>query len=190
MTERPGSDRTEYSVPSKAVLSKLNETAHQSIEDVLLLENQSLDSSLSYSYRDKTTRRKLETLHPEDDEAYEVVYVGQDGHIASVVLERASLVAQAVLAVDQFADGNVEEVAELSILRWVDGVEHPFITRYLLESFRGGAVLDTVSQTDIISAQGLEERRMTPYDYAELQKELQLVAVARAGLTDAALERG
>lgn len=190
MTERGDSDRIEYSVPSNTVLTELNEAARQSIENILLLENRSLDSSLSYSYQDKTARRKLETLHLEDDELYEVLYVGQNGEIANVTLERAGLVTQSVMTVDQYADGNLEEAAELSILRWIDGVEHPFRTNYTIESFKGGAVQATVSHTDITSAQGLEERMMTPYDYAELHKELQLVAVARAGLVDAMLEQG
>jgi hypothetical protein len=189
MTERPGSDRTEYSVPSKAMLTELNEAARLNIENILLLERSSPESSLSYSYHDKTARRKLETIRLEDDELYEVLYAGKDGEIASVVLERAALVTHAVVTVDQHAEGNVEEVTELSILRWVDGVEHPFKTTYTLESLMGGAIQATVSHTDIINGQGLEEMPMTPYDYAELERELRLVAVARAGLTDAMLEK-
>lgn len=189
MTERGDRDRIEYSVPSKTVLTALHETARQSIEDVLLVENQSLDSSLSYSYRDKTAQRKLETLYLEDDERYEAMYAGQDGQIASVVLERANLVTQSVMTVSQYAEGNVEEVAELTVLRWIDGITHPFRTKYTLESFRGGVAQATVSHIDVTSPQGLEERAMTTYDYTELHKELQLVAVARAGLINAMLEQ-
>lgn len=189
MTERGYSDRIEYTKLSAPMLSELNENARQNIENVLLVENGSLYSSLSYSYQDKVARRRLETLNLEDDETYEVMYPTKDGQIFSTILERASLLTQSTLTVDQYTVGNIEEVADLSILRWVEGAEHPFRTNYLLESFKGGRVQATVSHSDITVAQGLDERAMTHYDYAELRKELQLIAMARAGLANAALSQ-
>jgi len=159
----------------------LKADAFEVIEDLLEAEKASQDSELFYSYSDGITVRKLTLAHVDAREEDEVLFV--DGYASEIrQLERAPITTDAVVRTKTYRDGMLQESAKVSIREFVQGSRYPFISRYLFEAYKGGAMHAVVARTDVMRGSGLDEREMLPYDFREFEGQLNIIIAMRRGM--------
>lgn len=192
MTERqPGSisgdlqNREEYHFLDSAAQHELKESSLISIEDALIAERGNNRSGLFYTFTEGIAVRKLVLSHVDTTQDDAMLFVnGYESELRQVV--RHPTTTDITVRTKHYREGHLQETAKVSIREYVTGSRMPFISRYLIERYAGDVIHATVGRTDAVKSQGLDEREMLPYDFAEFQQQMNvIVAMRKASLIGA-----
>jgi len=154
--------RPEYDTSKNA---GLYEPALTSLEDLMSVGEHI--GFVSESSHDGAARRQMDMYRSEDSaDEYAVLF----SDFTTVSLERAPVQTEAQLVLESYRTGPLQHMARMSVRAFVANSPYPFISEYQLETYVGGSVQALVSTTDVVQGEGLEARRMVPYDFDQLSR--------------------
>lgn len=148
--------------------SGLCEQAFETLETII--QQGSEQGIVSHSMKDGVVRRQLD------------VYESGEG-------EYSHLHTELQLVIEDYRSGPLRRMARLTLNDFISNSPTPLINEYHFESFAGGGVQALVSTTDVIRGEGLDARRMVPYDFKHFDDQKEGMSYAIWQMTDAVTSR-
>lgn len=166
MSERPiRPDFPEYELRPEYFSGRnaeFHEPAIEAIEDLIQYQ----PGMISYTASEEAVRREVELFYSNYEQQEEDEIIFSDFSRLQVLRAPVSTEVHAVF--EEYRHGSLRRMASLALKEFVADSIYPFITEYHLESYAGGGAQTLLTTTDVIRGQGVEARRMVPYDFKQL----------------------
>lgn len=175
-------NRPEYELTDSVRLQTLSYHAIDRIEAFISSEHNSDVARVSSNFLSGTALQQMHIMHRAPAATEEVIF--SDGRdIRKLSFDTPSVLTEATLQVLHPTNGVQRDKGWISVRQRLAGSSGIFVNTFLVETFSGGSVQNTIAHIVPMDAIALEERCMTPYDFGQLHKLLGELAIM-AGAVD------